>query len=497
MSDGRIVSVIDVGSNSVRLLVARELSPTAFEVIDEERFDARLAAGQRDGVLAEEGIARGLLALRAVSQVSASYRPWSTVAVGTEALRRATNADSFLGEARARTGLDVRVLSVEDEAFASFLGTVNSTSLRTGPIVDIGGGSLELIDVSERAFGAARSAPLGAIYATERFFGSGTPSRRDVRALRKAVRQQLGPTGSAEALYGVGGAIRNLARIVRLKRAYPLRRLHGLVIERREVRRLAAALVSASPDARRRIAGVSPARADILPAAAVVIDEVMEMTGAAVLCVSGQGLREGLLWQEIRGAEVIPDVRAASIQGLARANGIDERAAEPVVSAATALFEATAPLHGLGAPELDLLGAAARLASVGVHVDYYNRDRHAEYLVHSGDLHGFTHREIVLLGALVRAADSRTPDLSLYRPVSDPEDARRAAVLAAILGMARAVRRRPDSPVSRVKATLKAGQLTLTLGGSGSLEAERVAIERQQRRFESTLRVTLKVSVSR
>ncbi|MEX2080684.1 MAG: Ppx/GppA family phosphatase, partial [Dehalococcoidia bacterium] len=117
----RVVAVIDVGSNSVRLLVARELSSSAFEVVDEERFEARLAQGQEDGMLSPEGIERGLRALRIVTQVALSHAPTSVLAVGTEALRRAPNAAAFLQESRRQTGIPVTVLSSAEESFASFL----------------------------------------------------------------------------------------------------------------------------------------------------------------------------------------------------------------------------------------------------------------------------------------------------------------------------------------------------------------------------------------
>jgi exopolyphosphatase/guanosine-5'-triphosphate,3'-diphosphate pyrophosphatase len=223
----------------------------------------------------------------------------------------------------------------------------------------------------------------------------------------------------------------------------------------------------------------------------------MEALHAERLVVSGQGLREGLVWQELRGeGAVLPDVRAASIAGLALANGVDALGAEPVVSAAGALFQATEARHGLGQPELELLLAGARLAGIGMHIDYYNRDRHAEYLVHSGDLHGFSHREIVLLGSLVRHADSGTPDFAAYGALVEADDSRRAGVLAALLGAARAVRRRTPSPVLGFFPSLAGEELRLDLRAIGSLEAETIALERQQRRLESALRVSVRVSVS-
>jgi len=494
LDDRRSIAIIDVGSNSVRLLVARALSPVAFEVVDEERFDARLGEGQDSGDLTPAGMERGLRALRIMAEVARANSPSSITVVGTEALRRAPNAQEFVDLAYEQTGLRVRILSGYEEAFCGFLGVVNSTTFREGHLLDIGGGSLELMRVASRGLAQVRSAPLGAIYARERYLRSDPATPREVRALRKAVRQHISIEQQHPVLYGSGGAVRNLARIVRLKQGYPLRRLHGFELSRREVRRLAGQLTRVSSDERRKIPGVGSNRADILHAAALVIDEVMELTGALSLTVAGQGLREGLVWQELRDeGALLPDVRSASVSGLARANGVDELSAEPVVQAAGVLFQATSALHGLGDAELDILLHASRLAGIGMHIDYYNRDRHAEYLVHSGDLHGFSHREIVLLAALVRWSASGTPDLFPYRAIVESDDARKAAVLAAILGTARAVRRRFPSPVLNFEPSVKHGILRLKLGGHASLDAEEYELERQVRRLESVLRVPVEV----
>ena len=489
-----IIAVIDVGSNSVRLLVARSLSPSAFEVIDEERFDARLGEGQQGGDLTPEGIERGLRAVAVMAQVAASFSPSVTIAVGTEALRRAPNAPRFIDAVRARTGLSISVLSGSEEAFCGFLGVANSTTFRDGHLLDIGGGSLEVMRVEDRRLANVQSVPLGAIYAREKYLRGDPPAPREIRALRKAVRQQISTVAPHPTLVASGGAVRNLARLIRLKRKYPLRRLHGLEVSRRELARLTATLARLPNDERRRLPGIGANRVETLPAAAVVIDEVMDVVGATTLHVAGQGLREGLVWQQLRGeSPILPDVRAASIAGLARANGLDEGVAEPVVLAAAILFDATADLHGLGQPEKALLLHAARLAGIGMHIDYYNRDRHAEYLVHSGDLHGFTHREIVILAALVRWASSGSPDLSPYGSLIQPDDPRATAILAALLGAARAVRRRHPSPVHDLTAARKKGALVIRLSGSAPLDAEIYELERQQRRLEAVLKVPVQL----
>ncbi|MBK7329383.1 MAG: Ppx/GppA family phosphatase [Dehalococcoidia bacterium] len=498
MERARTLAVIDVGSNSVRLLVARALSSSAFEVVDEERFDARMGEGMDAGVLTEAAMARGLRALSVMAQVARSHQPAAITVVGTEALRRASNASEFVERAHGRTGLQVRILTGYEEAYCGFLGVVNSTVLRDGHLLDIGGGSLELMRVAGRALESVHSGPFGAIYARERYLRSDPPTARELRSLRKAIRAEFAVTAPHPLLFGTGGAVRNLARLVRIQRAYPLRRIHGLQITRSEMARLAGRLARASHEERRRIPGIGTNRADILHASAVVIDEVMDMAGAETLTVAGQGLREGLLWQMIRDdPAILPDVRSASVMGLARANGVDELSAEPVVLAAAALFEATRDVHRLGQPELDLLLHAARMAGIGMHIDYYNRDRHAEYLVHSGDLHGFSHREVVILASLVRWADSGTPDLAPYKSITVPDDVRTAAVLATLLGLARAVRRRVPSPVLDFQAKVTKGTLRIHLTSRGELDAELYEIERQQRRIEAVLKLSLDVRPAR
>ncbi|GIW13316.1 MAG: exopolyphosphatase [Tepidiforma sp.] len=488
------VAVIDVGSNSIRLLVARALSSSAFEVIDEARYDARLGSGQAGGNLAPEGIERGIRALTIMQQLAQAHTPEHLITVGTEALRRAPNADHFLQLARDRTGLRIRVLSGFEEAHAGYLGVINSTTLTDGYLLDLGGGSLELMTVRERQLVEVQSVPLGAIYSRETYLHNDPPLPREVRALRKAVLRSFVPGKSPPVLFATGGAVRNLARIIRIRRKYPLGRLHGLELSRKEVRRLTRELAAVPAEARRRIPGVGANRADILHAAAIVIDQVMDLLGAPTLTVSGQGLREGLAWQAIRGeSPILPDVRAASIAGLALANGVDIISAEPTVLAAAALFDAARPLHGLHDADRGLLLDAARLAGIGMHIDYYNRDRHAEYLVHSGDLHGYTHREVVLLAALVRWADSGTPDLAPYRAIIAPDDSRRAATLAALLGAARAIRRRTPSPVLDVAAETDGDLLRIRLTARAPIDAELHELERQRRRLEAALRCRLVV----
>ena len=497
MNAGEIAAVIDLGSNSARLLVARALGPFGFEVIDEERFDARLGEGQADGLLSAPALQRGLEAMGIMASIANSYQPASITVVGTEALRNATNTNMLVAAARETTGLSIEILTGVAEAEASFLGVINSTELMDGCILDLGGGSLEVMQVSNRAIETALSAPLGAIYARERFLPSDPPTSREVRALRKAVRQQLAGLDETGSLVATGGAVRNLARIVRQTRHHPLRRIHGLVLRRSDVRRLARQLTRLSESQRYQMPGVGNSRAATLHAAATVIDEAMDVLGVDALTVAGQGLREGLLWRQLRPlAPVLRDVRSASVQALASANGLDFAAARPVFATALRIFDAMSDEFSLASEDRDLLQTAAQLGQIGTHIDFYDRDRHAEYLVLSGDLHGFSHREIVLLAAIVRWADGGTPSFTAYRGVIGTGDPERATMLASMLGIAQATHRRMPTTATAVTAELKKSSLRLSITTRDAAAPEVAALSRQRVRFESTFGRELQVRVT-
>jgi exopolyphosphatase/guanosine-5'-triphosphate,3'-diphosphate pyrophosphatase len=493
----RTVAVIDVGSNSIRLLVVRELTGSAFEVLDEEGFDARLGQGQVDGLIAPAAFERGVGAMRVMSQLARSHQPDVIATVGTEALRRATNTRDFVEAVRDGAGLEVRILSAEEEAYASFVGVANSTAIVDGGIVDLGGGSLEFMTVANRSLSTSRSVPLGAIYACQRFFQNDPPTQAEVQQLRDAVRDELGEQPPLPVLHGVGGSIRNMARIIRRGRRYPLRRMHGTPLQRGEIESLCDSLVSTDTEGRSKLPGVSTSRAEFLHAAAIVVSETMNAVSADTLIVSGQGLREGIAWQVLREQEpVVDDVRRASVDGLLIANGFDPASPSGSVDIAGRLFAVTATVHGLRPADLDLLVSAARLADLGGRIEYYDRDRHAEYLVHSADLYGFSHREIVILGALVRHADDGTPDLTQNGGLLQRGDWRRTAILAAILGVGRAVGRRSPSPVVKADLGGDPARLNLTIVADWGVDAEMLAVERQRARFESTLGIRLSAEAS-
>jgi exopolyphosphatase/guanosine-5'-triphosphate,3'-diphosphate pyrophosphatase len=318
------VAVIDLGSNSFRMVVFEE-TRDSWERTDELSAAVRIGEGlAASGRLSEAAMAR---ALRTLDQFALlcerrSLGEHAVDAVATSAIRDAENGHAFLEQVRMRTGLDVRVLSREQEARYGYLAAVNSTTLTDGCVLDLGGGSLQLVRVAGRLARESGSWRLGAVRMTERFLACDGPAKRSqCKALQAHVARKLerAPwlTSTGPRLVGLGGTVRNLAAAAERAAGLPDDEVQGFVIERAALDELTGRLASLAPAERGSVPGIKPARADIVLAGALVIQAVMAAGGFDELEVTGAGLREGIFFerqlarQQLDAVLVSPDARAA------------------------------------------------------------------------------------------------------------------------------------------------------------------------------------------
>jgi exopolyphosphatase/guanosine-5'-triphosphate,3'-diphosphate pyrophosphatase len=246
----------------------------------------------------------------------------SVDAVATSAIRDAENGGAFLEQVRLRTGLEVRVLSREQEARYGYLAAVNSTTLTNGCVLDLGGGSLQLVRVAGRLARESGSWRLGAVRMTERFLSDEGPARRgQLKALQAHVSRKLERApwlqSSGPRLIGVGGTVRNLAAAAERAAGLPSDVVQGFVIELETLADLITRLAALPAAERSRVPGIKQARADIVLAGAVVIQGVMRAGGFDTLEVTGAGLREGIFFErqlarhQLEPVVASPHVRAA------------------------------------------------------------------------------------------------------------------------------------------------------------------------------------------
>ncbi|HEY7296256.1 MAG TPA: Ppx/GppA phosphatase family protein, partial [Dehalococcoidia bacterium] len=434
------LGVIDLGSNTGRLILCLRQVHGIPLIVDEAQVALRLAEGlqQRD-TIGLPAIERTRVALRAFRVAAERFGVERLLAVGTSALRDAANGAEIAAELQRESGVPIEVLSGEQEAFYGYLAAVNSLPLHDGLVLDLGGGSLELSFVRNRALEGAVSLPLGALRLHEQFLRGDPPAASEVTALRQHVEAALHQAGvrklaANQILAGAGGTIRALAKLVRKASGAPSIRLHGYAIDAPRLRDLARMLAGQTAQQRRRVAGLAPERAEIIAAGALIVQAVVQATGARSLLVCGQGLREGLAYEAFRvhhRSAVIRDVRRAGIEafreryvtGALRAfthEGHDQEESaghaaplyagmpgphpsDGVEPLALRLLEKLTPVTPASDADRGLLSAAAALCDAGRAISLYRWSEHAFYLLTNGDLNGYTQREAVLIGELISA----------------------------------------------------------------------------------------------
>jgi exopolyphosphatase/guanosine-5'-triphosphate,3'-diphosphate pyrophosphatase len=437
-ADDRPFAVVDVGSNSARMIVFRLRPGEHLDVLEEARAPLRLGRELRDDDrLGPEAIERTLEALRDFRAIADGAGAERMIAVATSAVRESADGDRLLAEAR-EAGVPLEVIDGKTEAMFGFLGAVHDLPVFHGVAMDLGGGSMELTGFHDRKFERSWTLPLGSLRVSDRFLVSDPPEDRELKDLRKTVKASLdeagvGPIEAGGELVGIGGTVRNLAKMDLRRSDHPLRLLHGYELSAASVEDLVEDLASRTMKRRARLQGLNPDRADTIVGGAVVVLAVMDHLGVERVLISSRGLREGLALGDPDSVPTPREVRTISVATLAsRFATWDPSAAARRVSLSSQLVEALE----LEAPPLvkEMLQHAASLLDIGKAIDHYERWDHAAMIVTAADLAGFTHQGLVVLSAILRLAGEHTslgPSARLIPPDERPA-LRKAAVALAL-----------------------------------------------------------------
>jgi exopolyphosphatase/guanosine-5'-triphosphate,3'-diphosphate pyrophosphatase len=496
-------AVVDLGSNSFRLVVFTA-DDRWWKRTDEIYEGVRIGAGlEATGELSEERMQRAI----AVTEVFAHFCQATGIdldevaAVATSAIRDATNRDAFI----SRVALPVRVLSVEEEARYGYLAAVNSTTLTDGAVLDIGGGSLQLTRVKNRLAQDYASWPLGAVRMTEHFLTKDPPPKKQLKALRAHVTEQLESApwlaDTGKRLVGVGGTIRNLAGAAAAAGGLPSIGVQGHVIGRECLDELVEKLAEIPASERGKVPGIKPSRADVILAGAVVVQTVLEVGDFDGIEATDEGLREGIFFERHLAGNGVPlfdDVRRASVENLAAQYDVITPHTEHVARLALSMFDdlAAAGLHAGDAAERELVWAASMLHDIGMSIDYDDHHRHSRYLVLNGGLPGYSPRELALVAEMVRYHRKGTPafgeDLAPWTAKGDEAILDRGATL---LRLAEGLERSRDQAVKRVRLRAEDdGPVSMVLDASDDVPVARWAAERECELFRRAYGRELEIS---
>lgn len=480
------IAAIDIGTNSIRCIVAEASKEGKFKIVDDEKATVRLGENlTRSGVISPEAAERAMTALGNFRKLLAALKVTIVEAVATSAVRIAANGAEVVKAMSAELGHDIRVIDGVEEAelaAASSLSNFDMSGKRYA-MIDIGGGSLEIVSAYGNHVEEYYSLDLGAVVMTERFLES-DPVRpgeleRLQRHIRKGLKQDLsGQRLPAELLIGSGGTITSLGYMTMNMRRDSFASVHGYEVLRSEVVHLLAMLMRKDLKGRRTVPGLNADRADIIIAGVVLVDELMRFFGANRLVVNERGIREGLIIRAMRRNGLMPEVAVTrtwreGVLEFARSCHVEEPHALHVSHLALSIHDAMALPFGLKKNERRLLEAAAILHDAGYFINYGSHHKHSYHLIRHADLFGFSPRERELIAQIARY-HRKSPPKRKHEAYQGLREKDRVLVsrLGGILRLADGLDRRRCALVGDVECEFGGNVITLRLSGAEDISVE-------------------------
>jgi exopolyphosphatase / guanosine-5'-triphosphate,3'-diphosphate pyrophosphatase len=499
------IAAIDIGTNSIHMIVVQVRPDLSFEVIDREKEMVRLGAGGLDGrSLTPTAMTAALQTLAKFKRLADSHKVDEIVATATSATREADNGGDFIAEVERNTGIQIRIISGAEEARLIHLAAGYGVDIGGTPavVIDIGGGSVEITLGSATHLSQAQSFKLGVIRLTERFVKSDPLSERDERRLVKHINKELGSYVDAvaarkfERVIGTSGTILSLGALaLNEEGGTNPEELRNRRVSVKTIHRIRKRLSGVDLEARLHMPGLDPRRADIAVAGSILLDTILRHLNAEKLTLCDLALREGLVLDyinrntsRIKKVERYPDVRRRSIVELGERCGYWPEHAQQVARLALSLFDQTRGVHNLGDREREWLEYGSLLHDIGVHISYEKHHRHSYYLIKNGDLRGFDPAEIEII-ALIARYHRQAPPKKSHEGYGTLKGGQRRTVraLSAMVRLAEGLDRSHGQTVSAIDVLPRGEDYRVRLRASEDVELELWAAIRHAAPFERLL----------
>lgn len=499
------LAAIDIGSNSLKLVIIEAAASDSFTVLVQERERVRLGHETlKNHFLSAEAIDLSSAAIAKFRSIAESREVDSIIAVATASVREANNSAEFVHEIEQRTSVKVEVLSSIEEArligvaAAQFFGAERDSLLN----IDIGGGSTELSLMKKGEPYKLFSMKLGAVGLTEKFIFSNPPTLKELKnvqveiafALERPLRKIAGQTWQISS--GTSGTILNLAALLNFQTK------ENSVIQLKKLVALNKTLAKISLEERAKLPVISPQRAEVIVAGGQILEGVMRTLNLNALQPCFYALREGVIIDYLREVETeslppVPDVdnyRLRDVFAIGRRYGYEENHALQVADLAEKIFDALAPIYNLRRHGRTLLSAAALLHDVGYHISHESHHKHSLYLIKYSEMTGFSETEKLMIANIARYHRAALPKEKHFDFMQLSEKDRKiVAQLGAILRIADALDRGYENHVKNIKFKRTKQDLFLKLVSPQDCRIERKAIEQKKDLFEIAFGCNLKV----
>jgi len=507
------IAAIDIGTNSIHMIVVQVRPDLSFEVIDREKDMVRLGAGGLDGrSMTPTAMGAALQTMSKFRRIAESHKVDEIVACATSATREAENGGDFISEVDRQTGIRIKVISGTEEARLIHLAAGYGVDIggTTAVVVDIGGGSVEITLGTATHLTLGKSFKVGVIRLTERFVKSDPLSHGDERRLIKHLTREMGSyldqiAGRGfDRVIGTSGTILSLGLMAASEGGHVPTDLRNRRVTAKSLHRLRKHLVESDLDERLATPGMDPRRADLSVAGSVLFDTIIRRLGASEFTLCDLALREGIVLDyihrnsaRIRKVERYPDVRRRSIVELGERCGYWSEHAQQVARLALNIFDQTRSVHGLGDREREWLEFGGLLHDVGVHISYERHHRHSYYLIKNGDLRGFDPQEIEVIALIARYHRQATPKKS-HEGYGDLRGSLRRTVkaLSAMVRLAEGLDRSHAQAIEGIDLYPRGDDYLARLRATGDAELELWAAHRHVAPLEALLAKPIRFEVA-
>ncbi|MGP4042086.1 Ppx/GppA phosphatase family protein [Gracilibacillus sp. D59] len=492
-------AIIDIGSNTMRLVIYLREKGGRLKEVENVKAVARLRSFlETDNTLNDTGIIRLISTLQSFQDVLVTYAVKDVVCVATATIRQAQNKEKILVQVEHQTGLTMRILSEEEEAYYGYLAVVNSTSLSTGVTVDIGGGSTEVTYFKNRELVASHSFPFGALTLKE-FFAKEIPTSEELENLRNYLAEQFATLpwlrNREVPLVGIGGSARNLVQIDQNLKEYPLAGLHQYKMYDTDIIHVSNYLTSLKPDKLPKVEGLSKDRADIIVPAIEVFHSLYKMVQADSFILSRKGLRDGVFYEQLSkemGSILFPNVLEDSIQELINDFDLDPKQILHVQYLTRKLFDylkENGLLH-LTKKDWTLLKRASYLCHLGEYIDAESSAQHTFYLLANRTIDGLMHKDRLQL-ALIASFKNKTIFKQFIKPYKQwflKEEQKKLRHLGALLKFSYCLDATKRQVVKEMSFDFRKDTLTIILHCDGDAKPEEYQSEKQKKHVEKAIK---------
>jgi len=450
--------IIDIGSNSVRLILVRFINGS-YKIVNDLKESLRLIDGMdENNNIRQSYIDATVKTMHMFKALADSVEADEIFAVATEAIRKAANQKELIDRIFSETGIAIRILSGEEEAHYDYVAIRSSLPYDNALIVDIGGGSTEIIQMVNGEKANAASLPFGTINLTKKFDLTDEITPQKETAIKFFLFEELKRLSwlnrnTAPRLIGIGGTIRNIGEIDKVSRNYPLLVTHFYEMNASAMQSIHQEITSSALAGRKQIPGISKGRADIFPGASYILSLLLEITGIEKIVISGCGLREGFLFSYLHdnGTEIV-DPLDFSVLNTMKCFDVNMIHARNVYRLSKQIFTQLSSLHKMPDALLTPLKLGALLHDCGVNINYYNHHTHSLYMIVNAGILGVSHRNL-LIGACVAGGHrkkGRKLNYPRFTQILSPLDIEHIEKMSLILSIAESLDRNMSGCVDQI-----------------------------------------------